>query len=79
MLQSIKQLYGEKLGALDGEIGHVKDFYFDDQNWAVRYLVADTGTGWQADKVLLSPHAIGQLYQDWQILACEPDPETDRR
>ena len=37
MLQSIKHLYGHKLEASDGEIGHVKDCYFDDQNWAVRY------------------------------------------
>ena len=44
MLRSIKQLYGDKLGASDGEIGHVKDFYFDDQTWAVRYVVADTGS-----------------------------------
>ena len=44
MLRSIKQLYGDKLGASDGDIGHVKDFYFDDQSWAVRYLVADTGS-----------------------------------
>jgi hypothetical protein len=44
MLRSIKQLCGTKLGAMDGEIGHVKDFYFDDKNWAVRYVVADTGS-----------------------------------
>jgi len=57
MLQSIKRLYGKNLGASDGEIGHVKDFYFDDRIWAVRYVVVDTGKwlpGWQ---VLLSPHA----------------------
>ena len=36
MLRSIKQLHGDKLAASDGEIGHVKDFYFDDHNWAVR-------------------------------------------
>jgi hypothetical protein len=68
MLQSIKKLYGEKLGALDGEIGQVKDFYFDDQNWAVRYLVADTGTWLTSRQVLLSPHAIGSLYQDGKVL-----------
>jgi sporulation protein YlmC with PRC-barrel domain len=68
MLQSIKQLYGEKLGALDGEIGHVKDFYFDDRNWAVRYLVADTGNWLTSRQVLLSPHAVGSLYQDGKIL-----------
>jgi hypothetical protein len=28
MLQNTKELYGKKLAALDGEIGHVKDFYF---------------------------------------------------
>jgi hypothetical protein len=68
MLQSIKQLYGEKLGASDGEIGHVKDFYLDDRNWAVRYLVADTGTWLPGRRVLLSPHAIGTLYQDEKVL-----------
>jgi hypothetical protein len=60
MLRSIKQLYGDKLGASDGEIGYVKDFYFDDQNWAVRYLAADTGTWLTSRQVLLSPHALGK-------------------
>jgi uncharacterized protein YwbE len=61
MLHSIHHRYGEKLRALDGEIGHVRDFYFDDQNWAVRYLVADTGRWLIGRLVLLSPHALGQL------------------
>ncbi len=64
MLQSLKELYGEKLNALDGEIGHVKDFYFDDQSWAVRYVVAETGTWLTSRQVLLSPLAFGTLYQD---------------
>jgi hypothetical protein len=68
MLQSIKQLYGNKLGASDGEIGHVKDFYFDDQNWAIRYLVADTGTWLPGRQVLISPHAFGSLHRAGQLL-----------
>jgi hypothetical protein len=68
MLQSIKQLLGNKLNATDGDIGHVKDFYFDDQNWAVRYLVADTGSWLPGRQVLLSPHAFGGLRQDGKIL-----------
>jgi hypothetical protein len=68
MLQSIKQLHGNKLGASDGDIGHVKDFYFDDQNWAVRYLVADTGSWLPGRQVLLSPHAIGSLHQAGKVL-----------
>jgi hypothetical protein len=63
MLRSVKQLYGDKLGASDGEIGHVKDFYFDDQNWVVRYLVADTGSWLPGRNVLIAPRAFGSL--DW--------------
>jgi hypothetical protein len=68
MLRSIKQLYGDKLGASDGEIGHVKDFYFDDQNWAIRYLVADTGSWLPGRQVLLTPHSLGRLDQAGKVL-----------
>jgi len=62
MLRSLKQLYGDRLGALDGSIGHVKDFYFDDQTWVVRYLIADTGTWLPGRQVLISPHVLGNVY-----------------
>jgi hypothetical protein len=59
MYQDLKHIYGRKLGAIDGEIGHVKDFLFDDTTWAIRYLVVDTG-GWLSGRqVLLTPHAFG--------------------
>lgn len=67
MLRSIKQLYGDMLGASDGEIGQVKDFYFDDQDWAIRYLIADTGTWMQGHQVLISPHSLGRLDQAEKI------------
>jgi sporulation protein YlmC with PRC-barrel domain len=63
MLQNIKDLYGSKLIAVDGDIGHVQDFYFDDKTWVIRYLIADTGS-WLAGRcVLLSTHAFGKLDQ----------------
>jgi hypothetical protein len=68
MLQSLKQLYGNKLGASDGEIGHVKDFYFDDRSWVVRYVVADTGSWLTGRQVLISPHAFGGLRQVEKVL-----------
>src|SRR5271167_202005 len=68
MLQSIKQLYGIKLAASDGDLGHVKDFYFNDQSWAVRYLVADTGNWLPGRQVLLSPHAFNGLHHDEKLL-----------
>ncbi len=63
MLQNTKELYGHKLSAIDGKIGHVKDFYFDDKIWVIRYLVADTGSWLTGRLVLLSPHAFGNWDQ----------------
>jgi hypothetical protein len=68
MFYSLKQSYGNKLGASDGEIGHVKDYYFDDRQWAVRYLVADTGTWLPGRQVLISPHSLGRLDQEGRVL-----------
>lgn len=63
MLRSLKELYGYKILALDGETGKVHDFYFDDQEWEIRYLVVDTGPWILGRKVLISPAALGQ--PDW--------------
>ena len=68
MFQGIKQLYGRQLAASDGDFGHVKDFYFDDRNWAVRYVIADTGSWLPGRQVLLSPHAFGSLSQSGKLL-----------
>ena len=68
MLHSVKQLHGYKLGALDGEIGRVKGFYFDDKDWVVRYLVVDTGSWIPGRKVLISPYALGGIYPGGNIL-----------
>ncbi len=58
MLNKAKTLKGYTLDSLDGDIGKVKEFYFDDLHWTIRYLVANTGR-WLTDKqVLISPHAL---------------------
>jgi hypothetical protein len=62
MLRKTKELSGSKLHARDGEIGHLKDFYFDDQHWTIRYLVADTGNWLPNLKVLLSPFAVTGIH-----------------
>ena len=63
MLRGTTDLEGYAVQATDGMIGHVKDVYFDDEKWVVRYLIVETG-GWLASrKVLISPIAIGS--PDW--------------
>jgi hypothetical protein len=47
-------------GATDGAIGDVRDLYFDDEAWAVRYLVVETGSWLSSRMVLVSPIAAGK-------------------
>lgn len=61
MLRKTKDLKGATLAARDGDIGHVKDFYFDERTWTVRYLVADTGQWLPNRRVLLSPFAVSRI------------------
>ncbi len=69
MLDKAKTLIGYKLSSLDGEIGKVKDFYFDDKHWTIRYLIADTGGWLTSRKVLLSPHALLAVYKEEHDIA----------
>ena len=66
MLIKVKTLKGYKLNGLDGEIGKVKEFYFDDQHWVVRYLVADTGSWLTERSVLISPYALNAVNTEEQ-------------
>lgn len=64
MLRSVKELRGFAVSAQDGEVGKVKDAYFDDDSWAVRYLVVDTGEWLSSRQVLISPMSVRGL--DWE-------------
>lgn len=68
MLRSMNDLEGDAIRATDGIIGHVKDFYFDDQAWVIRYLVVETGSWLASRKVLISPIAIGKPNWSERIL-----------
>jgi hypothetical protein len=50
--------------ATDGELGTVKEFYFDDENWGIRYLVVKTGNWLSGRHVLISPISVTRT--DWQ-------------
>src|SRR5438067_282294 len=57
MLRNIKELFGYSIHAKDGDIGHVEDFYLDDDNWTVRYAVVNCGGWLSGRRVLISPEA----------------------
>ena len=87
MLHNVKELSGLAVGARDGELGKVKDVYFDDQRWAIRHLVVDTG-GWLMErKVLVSPRAVRGVEWDREVIDVDltkqqvkdsPGIDTDR-
>jgi hypothetical protein len=64
MLRRARKLYGLDIRAEDGHAGTVHDLYFDDQEWIVRYLVADTGAWLPGRRVLLSPLAVKTVHGD---------------
>ena len=43
---------------LDGEIGKVRQFYFGDQHWAVRYLMPYPGSWLTGRQLLIPPYAL---------------------
>jgi uncharacterized protein YrrD len=60
-LHSTRQVTGYHIHATDGEVGHVEDFIVDDDNWAIRFLVADTRNWLPGKKVILSPRWIKRV------------------
>jgi hypothetical protein len=58
MLRSLSGYGGYRIGARDRELGKVRDFYFDDRYWIVRYIVVDTRSWLPGRKVLVSPQVV---------------------
>lgn len=64
MLHRAERLIEFSIQSTNGEVGHLDDFYFDDENWTVRYLVVTVGSWLDRHSVLISPHAVSHL--DWE-------------
>ncbi|MGE5297225.1 MAG: PRC-barrel domain containing protein [Solirubrobacterales bacterium] len=87
MLRSVKSLRGVAISALDGEMGKVDSFLFDDHKWTIRYLVVDTGRWLPGRKVLIAPTALGRSEGQGPVLPVNltkeqvrnsPDIDTDK-
>ena len=67
MLLSVKSLYGCRIGAVEGLTGAVVDFYFHDQDWAVRHLVVSQHPTRLHKACLLAPSLIERVDQDENV------------
>jgi uncharacterized protein YrrD len=68
MLRSISKLHGDTVRAKDGDIGHIHQAYFDDDNWCIRYLVVETGNWLHDRQVLISPYSVKQVDTESHML-----------
>lgn len=68
MLTTAKKIKGYKLNCIDGEIGSVKEFFFDDRFWAIRYLVVNTGSLFNKRQVLISPLFLQRVNEDSKLI-----------
>jgi hypothetical protein len=83
---AVTRLHKLNLHATDGEIGSAVDTYFDDEGWALRYLVVATGPLIFGRRVLLSPASVSKIDADhrklWVDLTVEQikgSPDIDTR
>lgn len=60
-LHNTSDVNGYDIEASDGEIGDVKDFIIDEDTWAIRYLIVDTGGWLPGKKVLIAPQWIERV------------------
>lgn len=61
MLLTFSSIKNFSLAATDGEIGRIKELYFNDHGWRVRYLVVDTGGWLSGRRVLIAPRLLGMV------------------
>lgn len=67
MLCTTKALRRYTLQATDGPIGRISDAYFDDQTWAVRYLVVDADTWLERERFLISPTNVVEVDRERSV------------
>jgi hypothetical protein len=60
MLLSIRQLCRYRVEAQDRKLGKADDFYFDEQDWRVRYMVVNDGRWLPSNRTLVPASLFGQ-------------------
>jgi hypothetical protein len=83
-LRSTEEVTGYHIQAKDGEVGHVEDFFVDEDNWCIRYMVVSTRNWLPGRRVLVSPDWIekvtwgeAKVYVDLTREQVKDSPEYD--
>ena len=69
MLRKLKNLKGFTIHGRDDDLGKVKDFYFDQHRFIMRYLVVDTGNWLKHEQTLISTESFKEInYEQKEIM-----------
>jgi hypothetical protein len=68
MFRSANRMLGFTLQVADGPIGDVKNLYFDDEKWVVRYLVVAAGGSLSGRRILISPIGVDRIDGDRRLI-----------
>ena len=79
MLEGVKALVGFTVLATDGVIGKVRDVYFDDRYWIIRYAVVEMNPDMNRRSVLLAPVALKTPRWDEGVLPVSLSGEQVRK
>lgn len=60
-VQSAGEIMGYAAEAIDGSIGSISTFVFDDEKWQIRYVVVDVGSWLPGRQVLVVPHWLQRI------------------
>ncbi len=75
-VHSAREILGYELNDRDGHTSTIRDFIIDDDEWAVDYLVLETGIWLPGKKYLLDPHWVEQI--DWARRAMRCQVPSDK-
>jgi hypothetical protein len=63
MFKSASRMKNLAIHALDGQTGSIAGFFFDDEQWTIRYLLVNIGSRLSPNHVLIS--SVFMKYADW--------------
>lgn len=87
MIHNEMKIRNYKINATDDELGSVDAFLFDDKDWTIRYLLADTRKWLPGRKVLISPISIKTVNHEEEQVSVQltkkqvkdsPDIDSDK-
>jgi hypothetical protein len=70
-IRKLDDLTGFPLSARGGEIGTLREVYFDSEHWVVRYFVVGTGSWLRRRPVLIAPRAVRGVSDSGRSLEVE--------